>query len=512
MGGKAYMKYLVTAGEMKRYDANTIEKIGIPEMVLMERAALAAFEEIKRRMTDSPGENKILILAGTGNNGGDGLALARLFAEYGCKVDVWCVGDTERASLQWKRQFSILKNYPVETGSKPLKEEYNILVDALFGVGLSRNVTGEQAVAIEGFNGMEGFKVALDIPSGIDSDTGKVLGTAVRSHLTVTFGFHKRGLVMYPGCLYCGEVRVYPIGIGETSFFGEKPGMFFYDEKPGEVLPFREPSGNKGTFGKVLLAAGSLNMAGAAVLAAKAAYRAGAGMVKVITPEENRVILQQQVPEALLGKPEELAQSMAWADVIAAGPGLSTTSLAREILCQAIRESTLPLVLDADALNLLSMEEDLLSVLSGQGEQGRKIILTPHVGELSRITGRTVSELKEDLPAAGRTLARRLHAVVAAKDARTFICGSRGPVCVNRTGNSGMATAGSGDVLTGIIAGLLAQNMDAFEAAAAGVYLHGLAGDEAAVEKGEYSLTAGDIIEHMAFGRNTEGKNGDGWI
>lgn len=497
------MKYLVTAAEMKQYDANTIEKTGIPGMVLMERAALAAFSVIEERFgrgrqgiqSRKYEGNNVLILTGTGNNGGDGLALARLLWEAGWTVDVWCVGNPVKASSQWKQQEYILKNYPVRVGSKPQREEYNIIVDALFGVGLSREITGENARAIETCNDMKGVKLAIDLPSGIHSDTGAVLGCAFRADVTVTFGFVKRGLMLYPGAVYAGEVICVPIGITERSFYGQMPEMFYYDEPVEELLPARDPAGNKGTFGKVLLIAGSPYMAGAAVLCAKAAYRAGAGMVKVLTSEENRTILQETVPEALLGTYENLEESLAWADVIGIGPGIGTGEESRKMLCRVIGESSLPLVVDADGLNLLSKDAALTEMLANQGEQGRKIVLTPHVGELSRLTKQPIPVLKEDLPGWGRKLSGRLHAVAAVKDARTFVCREGKPVCANIRGNSGMATAGSGDVLAGIITALLAQGMDDFESACVGVYLHGDAGERAAACKGEYGCMAGDIAE-----------------
>lgn len=494
------MKYLVSSAEMKQYDSNTIEKTGIPACVLMERAALGALEVIEEHFQDKKITSKsVLIMAGVGNNGGDGLALARLLAERHYDVEVWCVGKREKASLQWQQQEKILKYYPVRILQEPSRRGYAVLVDALFGVGLARDITGEFARAVEQYNEMEGVKIALDLPSGIDSDTGKILGCAVRADATVTFGFCKRGLVMYPGCQYAGEVKVAGIGISETSFFGDKPRMFAYDESAGELLPKRKGDGNKGTFGKVLLVAGSRNMAGAAVLAARAAYRMGAGMVKVATPEENRVILQGAVPEALLETGEDLAASLnEWADVVAVGPGLGRDERAMHLLGQVIEECDLPLIVDADGLNLLADNQGLLDVLGQQGNAGRKIILTPHVGELSRLTGLSVSELKHDLPGHGQELAERIHGVVAAKDARTFTCGEHMSVCVNLTGNSGMATAGSGDVLAGMIAGLLGQGMNAFEAASVGVYLHGMAGDAASSRLGEYACMAGDIVEALA--------------
>lgn len=486
------MRYLVSASEMREYDSNTIERIGIPACVLMERAALAAVELIEDRRGHG-GERTVLVMAGTGNNGADGLAAARILCERGYLVEVWTAGDRTKASAQWKQQMEILKNYPVECTDSPRKQAYGVLVDALFGLGLSRTVEGASAAAVDTFGSLTGWRLAMDMPSGIHTDSGEVLGRAVRADATVTFGFCKRGLVLYPGCEYAGEVKLADIGISERSFFGRKPEMFAYDESVGELLPKRWSGGNKGTFGKVLLAAGSINMAGAAVLAARACYRAGAGMVKVITPPENRVILQQSIPEALLGTFEDMETGMEWADILAIGPGLGQGGEAAESLRQAIRQGRKPLLVDADALNLLARQPEARVSLAEQGKAGRVIVLTPHVGELARLLGCSIAQCKADLPGAGRALAAQLHAVVAAKDARTFICAPGRDICVNLSGNSGMATAGSGDVLTGIIAALLAQGMDGFEAAAVGAYVHGKAGDEAVSRIGEHACMASDI-------------------
>ena len=491
------MKYLVTAEEMRRYDQNTIERIGIPAIVLMERAALAALEAVEKHCVGKGGF--ALVLAGMGNNGGDGLALARMLSERGYQVEVWCVGNRDKASEQWELQRKILESYSVELVTKPGRQEYTVVIDALFGVGLSREISGVFREAAELFNRLSGYKIALDLPSGVDSDTGRIWGCAIRADETVTFGFCKRGLLMYPGCTYAGKITASDIGISERSFFGEGPGMVLCDEEAEQLLPSRRPDGNKGTFGKVLLMAGSRNMAGAAVLAAKACYRIGAGMVKVITPEENRVILQETVPEALLGTPADLEDGLEWADVIAIGPGIGKNREAVKCLELVLGKSRKPLVIDADGLNLLSESRTLRAQLAEQGEKGRSLVLTPHVGELARLMGKSAAELKEDLPGCGKTLAGELHAVVAAKDARTFVCAENRPVCVSLSGNSGMATAGSGDVLAGAIAGLLAQGMEPFQAAVSGVRLHGLAGDRVSARLGEHACMAGDVAD--ALGR-----------
>ena len=491
--------YLVTASEMRQYDNNTIERIGIPACVLMERAALAAVHKIEAYCRDKKTGRQVLIMAGMGNNGGDGLAVGRILTERGYRVEVWCVGNAEKASGQWEQQKKILEHYPVEWSEKPKTQSYDVLVDALFGVGLSRKVEGCFAEAVGLFGTMEGWKLALDVPSGIDSDTGQICGCAVQADQTVTFGFCKRGLVLYPGCEYAGEVETVDIGISEESFFGRKPEMYAYVGLVPELLPKRKKDGNKGTFGKVLLVAGSENMAGAAVLAAKAAYRMGAGMVKVITPAQNRTILQETVPEALYGTMENMKEGMEWADVIAIGPGLGKGAAALEALSEVILESDKSLLIDADGLNLLAEQPSLRESLAAQGKKGRNVILTPHVGELSRLMGRTIGDCKQNVALCGIELAAELHAVVAAKDARTMVCGEGHPVCVNLSGNHGMATAGSGDVLAGIIGALLAQGLNAFEAASLGVYIHGMAGDAVTEKIGAYSCMAGDIAEEAGI-------------
>lgn len=493
IGMDRQVRYLVTAGEMKEYDSNTTDRIGIPGMVLMERAALTVRDYILKRWE----KGNALILAGVGNNGGDGLALARLLAEKDWRVEVWCVGDPAKASGQWKAQRHILESYPVDFSSIPGRTEYTIMVDALFGVGLSREITGEYTRAVTDFQSRQGFKLALDIPSGIDSDTGSVRGTAVKADATVTFGFLKRGLCLYPGCRWAGEVVLADIGITERSFFGREPETFTFAGEPEALLPGRAEDGNKGTFGKILLAAGSVNMAGAAVLAAKAAYRTGAGMVKVITPEENRPILQTAIPEVLFGTQWELAEGLDWADAAVIGPGIGRSQSAASNLCQVLKYGDKPLVIDADGLNLLAESSELQQLLEEQGRKGRKVVLTPHVGELSRLTGVPVQELKRSLITYGTELAKRFHVIVVAKDARTFVCRESGSAYCNLCGNSGMATAGSGDVLSGVTGALLAQMEDAFTAAALAVYLHGRAGDAAAARKGRRGCMAGDIAEAL---------------
>lgn len=500
------MKYIVTGDEMKEYDNNTITQIGIHEMVLMERAALAVHDVI---WDECKVFQKILIVAGTGNNGADGLALARLFAENECDVEVCLLGNQQKATEQFRKQLEILSHYPVFVWEKEgalqklvsyaQKEvkRYGIIVDALFGVGLSRKITGEFAAAIEAMNALQGDKIAVDMPSGICANTGRVMGVAFRADITVTFGFGKLGLYLYPGSDYAGQLEVEDIGISKRAFFGREPEWFCYTESPFTFLPERRRDGNKGTFGKVLVIAGFEQMAGAAVLCARAALELGAGMVKVICGKENREILQKSVPEVLYGTCEDLESSIKWADVVAIGPGLGKSEQASQLLQQVLKECTLPLVLDADALNLISESAEKKALLQAYQEPK---ILTPHIGELARLCGLTVAEIKENVSEVAKQLAKEYHSVMVCKDARTIVSGEGEKLYLNLSGNDGMATAGSGDVLTGMIAALLAQSMErreAFRAACTGVYLHGWAGEAAKVNYTEYGVTASRIIENI---------------
>lgn len=507
------MKYLVTAEEMKAMDAYTIGKLGVPSCVLMERAALKAAEEIMRRFSvcgERGRTRRVLIVSGCGNNGGDGLAAGRILADAGYLVEFVLVGEREKCTEETKRQLAILENYGYPIGSKIEDKEYDIIVDALLGIRITRNMEGKYAETVELINRMHAFTAALDIPSGINSDDGRVCGLAVEADLTVTFAFPKRGLFLYPGAAYAGEIVCVDIGISERSFDEIQPQMYTYEEYASKLLPDRKKEGNKGTFGKILLLAGSSGMAGAALLAGRSAYRTGAGMVKIVTPEENRVIIQEGLPEALLmtytlggmadGSSKELFRdALRWADVVAAGPGMSTGAQAAELLRMVLEESEKPVILDADALNLLAGNKPIAASLGQPARrEGRTVILTPHVAELARLLGSKTEEIKLAPLQNAVMAADRYGAIVISKDARTLVCEKdRREVFMNTAGNSGMATAGSGDVLTGIVAALLGQGMTPFQASCAGVYLHAKAGDAAAEEKGEAGIMAMDLAEKI---------------
>lgn len=491
------MQYLVTGKEMKEYDNNTIVYGGISGLELMERAATALFEEI----TALEYHDRVFILCGVGNNGGDGLALARMLSEKDCEVAVCIEGNREKATESFLYQEHLLERCFVTwlyTSALHVEtlNRYDVIVDALFGVGLSREITDHYAKLIQYLNECKGYKVAVDIPSGICADTGRVLGCALKADLTVTFAFGKIGLYQYPGAQYAGKVVVRDIGITEEAFRENLPQYFTYDENPMELMPVRKPNGNKGTFGKVLVIAGFETMAGAAILSARAALETGAGMVKVLSPSENRSIIQTAVPELLYGEPKDLENSLSWADLVIIGPGLGQKKEARDILCCLLEKGEHPLVIDADALNLISREPVLQRMAK---DYTYPMIFTPHMMELSRLTGVNLKDLKDDCLSIAKKLAKEYHSIVVCKDAVSLVVREKGTVYLNLTGNNGMATAGSGDVLTGIIGALAAQGQDAFEAASKAVYLHGLAGDRTRDMYTEYGVTASRLIENIRF-------------
>lgn len=505
------MRYVLKADEMKRCDEDTINRIGVPSMVLMERAALSVAFHLLKKTGGKPG--KVLVAAGTGNNGGDGLAIGRLLALKGYKVTFFLAGNPDKMTQETADQLKILENLGFSTQSKLEDAEYDMVIDALFGIGLSREIEGAYADLIAKINrfGRQGAYIcAVDIPSGICADTGKVLGCAVKADLTVTFAFAKRGHLLYPGKEYSGKLVVEDIGITAHSFIRWKPAAFYYEK--GDILdllPLRAPDGNKGTFGKVLLLAGSKDMSGACILCGNSIMRSGAGMVKIVTPDCNRQIIQQSFPEAMLQTYEEVPdmvqteQSMKWCDVIVAGPGMGTGKSGYLLMKQILKETDIPMVIDADGLNLMAAHKELMELAAARVPG--KTILTPHPGELNRLLGTDMTEYKKEREHLTVTLARKLNCIVAAKDAVTMVVNQTGEeIYINTSGNDGMATAGSGDVLAGVAGAFLAQGMNGFEAACLSVYLHGTAGEQAGLKYGRRSVIAGDLIKELASVMNCQ--------
>ena len=436
------MKELVTAEQMRRSDAFAIEHQKMPSQVLMERAALAVAEEVL--LHQNPG--KILAVCGTGNNGGDGVAAARILRLRGYDAEIFPVGDREKYSEGMRTQMEIAGNYRIPVVKNPVFAEYTVIIDAVFGTGLSRLAAGVYKEVIDRINESHVPVVSVDIPSGIHTDTGAVLGAAVQAAATVTFAFEKPGLFLPPGCLCAGKIHTAEIGVTGCFRDGERR---YYRMEQKDLFPFlrRDPMGNKGTFGKILIAAGSREICGAALLCSEAAFRSGAGMLRAVTEESNRLPFLMKLPEAMLtlyreGDPlpgKALEDALKWADLVLAGPGIGTSSTARDLVSRLLRDSSVPVVLDADALNLIAQEPALLK------QAKISTAVTPHLGEMARLTGKSISALKENLPAAAADFAESFHTVCVLKDARTVVASPEGAVFINSSGCSALATAGSGE-------------------------------------------------------------------
>lgn len=502
------MEYFVNHKQMKAVDEYSIQEVGIPSLVLMERAALSVAEMVMEAF--SPDQGSVLSVCAMGNNGADGLAAARILALRRYRVAVLLMGTPEKATEEWKLQYHILNHLGIvctflsdcnraEMSEYIIKEKAAVLIDALFGIGLTRKVGGSYAELIQVMNESGIPIVSVDMPSGIDSDNGKVAGIGVRAWATVTFGYKKLGQIFYPGAEHCGRLKVCEIGFAPDAL--EKTGYdafgFTRNDLRQRLIP-RPVDSHKGTFGRILIIAGSENMAGAAVFSARAAYRMGCGLVKVHTVEENRICMHQMIPEAILSvyrsdtyPVQQLKQDCEWADVVVFGPGMGRGEHVHQILDVLLSDCSCPMVLDADGLRVLSEHKDWYERLS------ERVILTPHFGEMAALTGKMVSDIQKNPVQEAQGFADQYGCICVLKGARTVIAKKGSPYYLNTSGCSAMATAGSGDVLTGILAGFLAEGHSSMEAAAMGVFTHGLTGEAAARKMGERAVMATDLIEAL---------------
>lgn len=513
---------LLTAAQMRACDEYTIQKMNIPSQTLMERAARAAIDILKTdasfALTD---RTRLVVLCGNGNNGGDGFAMARFLFDDGIDSTVCYAGewkddlpDTTKMSIECARQYTLWRDNGGQTNKElpPLNLAHTIVVDALFGIGLCREITGLCADWICQVNShVCTHKIpvlALDTPSGVQADTGKVLGCAMRATVTATIGEIKRGLLLYPAAEYVGKLYRCDIGIS-TEGLHDMPQVQPLDSwywTASDVVPYlqRPAYSHKGTFGRVLVIGGCPGMCGASYFAAKSAYRAGAGLVEVFTAEANRIPLQTLLPEAILSTfdavdmptDEQLAHLLDRADSVVLGCGLGQGDVAHHITKAALHFCQKPLVVDADALNLIAAHEPLQALLAARTAP---TVLTPHMGEASRLCHRTTEEIASDLFATSAALAARYHAVCVLKDARTIISDGKNHFAQPH-GNSGMATAGSGDCLAGLIGSLLAQhrtrpNTRPVDIATLGILIHAMAGDFAADHLGQHAVMASDIAD-----------------
>lgn len=503
--------WVVTAAQMQTLDRRMIQETKVPGTTLMERAGTGVVSCLLQAWGNPKGK-KVVILCGKGNNGGDGLVVARLLKKKWAKIQVVLMAPlnelSPNAKIMYRRLSKIIRPslYSVNPSWETLRsltQDADLLIDALLGTGLSSSVRDPYTLAIEAMNASPAFTVAIDIPSGLDSNTGATLGVSVQADLTVTFGCPKLGLYLGSAIDKVGKIEVVDIGIPQNFVEDVNPHIQLLSQETVQpLIPSRPQSSHKGTFGHAGIVGGSPGKTGAPAMAGLGALRVGTGLVTVATPQSVSAILESKLlevmtepmpesPQHLMGM-ETRSALLAFANnksALALGPGLGVSQETTELLRLLLPQLEAPCVLDADALNGLAHHCQIFSSMK------RPPILTPHPGEMARLLETSSSkQVNDNRIGVSRQFAMQHRVILVLKGARTIIAEPQGQVAICPTGNPGMASAGMGDVLTGLIVGLLAQGLSAWDAARAGVYLHGLAGDLAAATIGEPGLIAGDVI------------------
>ncbi len=487
------MKYLLDSQMSREVDRYTIEQIGVPSMVLMERAALAVAQKTAEYAVALGGNVRIAALCGCGNNGADGVAAARILSWQGMPVDIIIAGDVSHATEEFTRQKDIAVRSGLSVSNDVRINEYDIIIDALLGTGLTRDIEGRLAQLVETVNGLHRTVISVDIPSGINASSGHVMGVAVNASATVTFGYNKLGMMLYPGKEYAGETVVADIGFCPEAIRSMNPAMYFTPEDIKRIPP-RITTANKGTYGRILVVAGSVQMSGAAYMSGAAALRSGAGIVEIFTSENNAGVIRTLLPEAIVtgytaeDGIDKLSKRLEYADVIIVGPGLSQSDIAKELVEYIISNADVPVIVDADGLNIISEDTSILK------RSHSAVIITPHIGEMARLTGHNVAEIKSNILDMAVSFADEHNVICTVKDAVTVIAEPNGRRYVNNSGGPGMAKGGSGDILTGIIGGMLCLKLEPFSAAAMGVYVHGLAGVRACTGISAHSMLPTDML------------------
>ena len=499
---------------MAALDGEAINRFSIPGIMLMENAALQVVQYIKE-IHRAKWRGRILIFCGKGNNGGDGFVIARHLLRIGYPCDVWAMdrpaayrGDAginyEILLKQGVPINLVMDDDPVEILAN-LGEE-DLIVDALLGTGLSRDVSANFAAIIRGINKSPAPVLAVDLPSGVCADSGKIMGVAINARHTVTFALPKRGLLLYPGAACAGRVVVADIGIPkqltDTYIVSEQ---LITGQSVQALLPARSDQSHKGTYGRLLLLAGSPGMSGAAVLAAEAALRGGAGLVFLGAAPELRPVLESKLKEVIVrelpgdgegnldaGGFSRIQEEYRNCQALAVGPGMDPGHSTLALLHQLLKELRLPLIIDAGGLGALARNTALLA-----SEDKPPLVLTPHPGEMAGLLGIDVETLQRQRWELAGEKAKEWHCVLVLKGAHTVIALPTGELFINPTGNAALATAGSGDLLTGLIAALLVQGLSPGDAAITGVYLHGLAADLMVADSGLRGHTAGDVLSYI---------------
>lgn len=498
---------VVTAEQMRRIDRITIEERGVPGSRLMERAGQSVVEQIWERFEP----DSVAVVAGKGNNAGDGFVVARLLAQRQCPATIFLLSNPNELRGDARTMYEAI---PMEVAQVRIESAqqlcnvlkgFDLIVDAILGTGIQGPVRGLFGEAIEAINAAQLPVVSVDIPSGLPADGGPIEGPVVRAAHTVTMGLPKLGMVVYPGVEFTGTVTVASLDFPEDLLNDPDIRLDLLTEAMiAAQLPPRPRDGHKGTFGSVLIVGGSQGMTGAPVLASRAAMRSGVGLVFCATAESLQPQIAARLLEELtiplpsadgraldLDSLPKIAAEAKRMDSIALGPGFGQAEATKQFVLKAVEEIQLPIVLDADALNALAGHLEVLR------RRHAPAILTPHPGEMARLTGLSVAQVQADRIGVARTLAGDHQVVAVLKGAQTIVADPDGSAYINPTGNTGLAKGGSGDVLTGLIAGLLAQTRTALPAALCGVFLHGLAADLAADSIPPRAMIASDVIDHL---------------
>lgn len=500
------LMHIVTSDQMKRIDRRATDEYGIPSLLLMEHAAVAVTETIRSRYPDA---DTAAIFCGTGQNGGDGLAIARLLHNRGVIPIVLIIGGRERLSgdaamnLEICRRlglpmFDVVSGEGLDTALARASET-DVIVDAIFGTGLNRPAAGIYGDAIRGMLSLRLPIVAVDIPSGLDASSHEVLDPAIHAEVTVTFALPKVAHVFEPASSWCGEVVIADISIPRPAIDSEGVTLaLLTGGEIAELIPDREVSSHKGTHGHVGILAGSPGRSGAAILSCRGAVRGGAGLVTLITDADTARLVDAVSIESMSraiepgsGLADRAASLFGDFSAGVIGPGLADSEESYEAIRELVKRLSLPLVIDASAINAFAGKPELIN------PDGHPRVVTPHPGELSRLIGGTAADINRNRVEAAREAAAASRSVVVLKGHQTLIADPAGNVSVNPTGNAGMASGGMGDVLSGLIGAWLARGEDAFDAACAAVYLHGLAGDLLRERTSDIGLAAMDLADAL---------------
>ena len=490
---------LSTAEEMMNSDKKMAEDYGVPTLILMEHASLCLLAEMEKRNLLS---GKMVIVCGKGNNGGDGYALARHLSRRGCDVSIINAFSMVPGSPDAATNYKICRNLGIRFADVKALKDADVIVDALFGIGMNNRLNDFCADIINRINETDAFVVSVDLPSGAYGDNTLQKNPCVKADLTVTFASYKPALVFYPSAYCCGEVVCCDIGINDDCFGGN--AYIIDNEYLRKNLPERKKHGHKGSFGRVLGIGGSVGLSGAVFMSGQAAMHSGCGTVKLCIPECISKIMEIKTTEVMtVSCPDngngqlsetgigEIIKNTIDADALIFGCGMGRFPEAALILERVLVAVNIPVIIDADGIYALSRNIDMLRLAECP------VILTPHLGEMSALTGISIEQLEADPIGSARKFAKEYGVILCLKSSRTIIAMPDGTVYANIYGNSGMAKGGSGDVLSGIIASLAAQGAKPPSAAVCGVGIHALAGDVAADIKGEYSMAPVDIIENI---------------